>query len=317
MRKTKFNKFERIAGLFLLSTILGVCLVGLGAAIKQGWFDKKYYFTTIFENADGVHQGTLVQMSGLRAGAVSDVFLQDDNKIAVTFYILGKYRDRVRTDSRAQLIRPFVIGDRVLDVGVGSPEAPLLDDKSLIASVESFDLITMLSGKKLNNSLDRVAGLLQNLEGLVTAFLDKNRTESMVRIFDRLDPLLMNLNSMSLEMTKIGKQANKDQGVEKMMGELTLTLGEFNRILPELNRQSPHLAKDLSVLTQNLALMTKALGPALVSVEQDLPQSTKRLVEALDETVIMLKAMQKSIFMRANVEEVRSEEEKKRAPAAK
>jgi hypothetical protein len=31
----------------------------------------------------------------------------------------------------------------------------------------------------------------------------------------------------------------------------------------------------------------------------------------------MLKAMQKSIFMRANVEEVRAEEGKKRAPASK
>lgn len=317
MRNVKFNKFERIAGLFLLSTIVGVCLVGLGAAIKQGWFDKKYSYVAIFENADGVHQGTLVQMSGLRAGSVTDVHLRDDNKIAVKFYVLGKYRDRVRVDSQVQLVRPFVIGDRVLDVGVGSPEAPLLDESAEIASIESFDLMTMLSGKKLNSSIDRVAGLLQNLEGLITAFLDKNRTESMVRIFDRLDPLLDNMNKMSVEMTKLGLQANKNQGVEKMMGELALTLGEFNRILPELNRQNPNLAQDLSVLTQNLALMTKALGPAIVSVEHDLPQSTQKLVEALDETVVILKAMQKSIFMRANVEEVRSEEKQKREPASK
>lgn len=313
----KFNKFERIAGFFVLSTIVGVGLVGLGAAVKQGWFDKKYYFTTTFDNADGVHQGTLVQMSGLRAGAVDDVELKNDNSIAVRFYVLGKFRDRVRDDSRVQLIRPFVIGERVLDISPGAAQASLLKEDSFIGSHESFDLMTMMSGKKLNTTMQKLTGLLVNLESLVTAFLEKGRTESMVRIFDKLDPLLDNFNSMSREITKIGKQVNKDQGVEKLVTELNVTLLELNKVLPELNRQNPALAGDLAVMTQNLAVMTKTLGPAMQEVEHDMPQATKRLVEALNETVVVLKAMQKSFFMESNVKEVRQEEQKNRLPASK
>lgn len=316
MMKVKLTRFERVAGLFVLIAVAGVIAVGIGAAIKQGWFETKFYYTTTFENADGIHQGSVVQMSGLRAGAVDTVELKNDNTIEVRFYVLGKFSQRVKADSQVQLIRPFVIGERVLDVAAGSAESPVLADGSHVRAVESFDLMTMLSGKKLNSTIEKLTGLLGNLEGLITAFLDKNRTESMIRIFDRLDPLLKNLNAMSIEMTKIGQQANKDQGVEKLVGHLTLTLSELNKVLPQLNEENPELAKDLAVMTQNLAVMTRALGPAMESVEGELPQTSKRLVEALDETVVVLKAMQKSFFMRSSVEEVRKEE-MQRSPASK
>jgi phospholipid/cholesterol/gamma-HCH transport system substrate-binding protein len=67
-------------------------------------------------------------------------------------------------------------------------------------------------------------------------------------------------------------------------------------------------------MTQNLAIVTKALGPATKAVEGELPGASVRLIEALNETVVTLKAMQKSFFMRSNVEEVR-DEEAKRLPA--
>jgi phospholipid/cholesterol/gamma-HCH transport system substrate-binding protein len=50
------------------------------------------------------------------------------------------------------------------------------------------------------------------------------------------------------------------------------------------------------------------LGPATKAVEGELPGASVRLLEALNETVVVLKAMQKSFFMRSNVEEVKQEE---------
>jgi phospholipid/cholesterol/gamma-HCH transport system substrate-binding protein len=52
-------------------------------------------------------------------------------------------------------------------------------------------------------------------------------------------------------------------------------------------------------------------------VGPELPGASRRLLEALNETVVLLKAMQKSFLMRGNVREVREEEEAlRRAPAA-
>ncbi|MNL48442.1 hypothetical protein D3C87_1713010 [compost metagenome] len=60
--------------------------------------------------------------------------------------------------------------------------------------------------------------------------------------------------------------------------------------------------------------MTRALGPAMKEIEPELPGASVRLVEALNETVVVLKAMQKSFFMKSNVKEV-LEEEAQRLPA--
>lgn len=315
--KLKFNKFERVAGVFVLVAIGGVILTGVSAAIKQGWFEPKVHYVASFENADGIHQGTLVQMSGLRAGSVDSVELESDNKIRVGFYVLGKFQNRVRENSTVQLIRPFIIGERVLEVSVGSDQFPVIPAQTSVKSLETMDLMTLVSGKTMNSYLTKLGKILENMQVIVEAFADKSRAESMIRVIDRLDPLMKNLNIMSGEVIKLTKQANHDDNVQKLLGNLTVTTTEINRILPELNRQNPALAKDLAQMTQNLAVVTKAIGPAVKNVESELPGASVRLIEALNETVVVLKAMQKNFFMRSSVQEVKEEESNKRKPANK
>lgn len=315
MMKVKFNKFERVAGLFVMLAILGVILTALSAAIKQGWFEPKVRYTTTFENADGIHQGTLVQMSGLRAGAVETVELESDNRVRVGFYVLGKFQNRIRENSTVQLIRPFIIGERVLDLSVGTEQFEVIPAQSAVKSLETVDLMTLMSGKNMNSYLSKLGGILESMQVIMDAFADKSRAESLVRVIDRLDPLVKNLNTMSVEVIKLSKQATHDDGVQKLMGNLAITTKEINKILPELNEQNPDLAKDLATMTQNLATVTKALGPAMQAVEPELPGASVRLVQALNETVVVLKAMQKSFFMRGSVREVKEEEGTERLPA--
>ncbi|MGZ3747885.1 MAG: MlaD family protein [Pseudobdellovibrionaceae bacterium] len=318
--KNKFNKLERTAGLFLLIAIAGVVITGVSVAVKQGWFATKIYYSTVFENADGIHPGTLVQMAGLRAGAVEDVELQADNKIKVNFYVLGKFQQRIRQDSTTQLIRPFIIGDRALEISVGSETLPEIPQHQMIASNETLDIMSLLSDKSLGTHLAKLSSTLENLAHMVEALTDKDRTQSLVRIFDRLDPLLANIEVMAEEMTKLSRQATYKGNLQNVVSNLSVTTHELNTILPDLNRENPELAKDLAQMSKNLASLTKdfkVLGPALQSVGPDLPQATHRAVEALNETVIMLKAMQKSMFIRGSVQEVREEEARQRQPANK
>lgn len=299
----------------MLTAAGGVLLTALSAAIKQGWFEPKVYYTTTFENADGIHQGTLVQMSGLRVGAVETVELEHDNRIKVGFYVLGKFQTRIRENSTVQLVRPFIIGERVLDLAVGGDQFNVIPPTGTIKSLETMDLMTLMSGKNMNSYLSKVGGILESMQVIMDAFADRSRAESLVRVIDRLDPLVKNLNTMSVEVIKLSKQATHDDGVQKLVGNLAVTTKEINRILPELNEQNPDLAQDLAVMTRNLAVVTKALGPAVQAVEPQLPGASVRLVEALNETVVVLKAMQKSFFMRGSVREVKDEENSQRMPA--
>ncbi len=311
MMRVKFNKFERVAGLFVLVAIGGILFSMIGIAVKQGWFESKTPFRTVFESAEGLHTGTPVIMAGLRVGAVDSVELRADNKIEVEFRVFSKFSNKIRRDSQSQLVRPFIIGERILELTVGSPEAEAVELGGEVASAETVDLMTLLSGRRLGSALGEMGEMVKNLRFLAEAFLDKNRTADLVRIFDRIDPLLKNLNTMSMEVVKLSKQATKDDRFAIVMQELSITTRELNALLPEIKSRAPKMADDLEKLVANLAVLTessKVLLPALAEVAPDLPRSSRRAVEALDEAVVLLKAMQKSFMLRSNAREVREEE---------
>ena len=159
------------------------------------------------------------------------------------------------------------------------------------------------------------------MKTLAEAFLDKNRTQAFINMFDRVDPLLKNLNAMSVEVIKLSKQATKDENLGIVLSQLTTTTKELNKIIPDINEKAPNLAKDLATVVSNLAELTeqfKVFIPAIAEVAPDLPRSSRRALEALDEAVILLKAMEKSFLVRGNVQEVREEEAKQtRKPAGK
>jgi phospholipid/cholesterol/gamma-HCH transport system substrate-binding protein len=323
MNVVKFNKFERVAGLFVGMAMFGFVVALISVAVKQGWFDGKTYYHIAFKNADGVHSGTKVQISGLNAGSVDSVDLTNDNTVIVKFYILTKFQNKVRMDSKGQLIRPFVIGERVLDVSVGSLESTQLPAMATLESVESMDLMSLMSGKELGSYLSTMTGMMENLKFLANAFLDKNRTESIVKMFDRIDPLLRNLNVMSNEVTKLARQATKDEALGTVLAELSVTTKELNVIAAEIGKENPEAAKQIAQTLTNVASLTeefKVFIPALREVAPDLPKASRRALEALNEAVILIKAMEKSFFVRSNAKEVREEEaeaeaSKKRMPA--
>lgn len=311
MMNTKFNKFERVAGLFVLFAVLGAIVTAISVAMQRGWLAPKDQYHTSFENADGVHTGTSVQIAGIRAGSVEDVELGSDNKIHITFDVFKKFSDRIRQDSKAQLVRPFIIGDRVLEITVGKDNTPRIADNGSVESYETMDLMTIFSGRKLSDYLSTMAGLIDNLKILVNAFNDKTRTESFVKIFDQMEPLVVNLNTMSKEVVKLSKQATHHENLGNVLQNVTLLTNEINHMLPIVKQQAPALSHDLHRMILNLTQLTedfKLLTPTIVEVAPLLPKTSQRAIEALNEAVVLIKAMQKSMFMKSNVDEVRVEE---------
>ena len=73
-----------------------------------------------------------------------------------------------------------------------------------------------------------------------------------------------------------------------------------------MGHEMAQIIQNLNTLTTEFAKLT----PAINEIAPDLPRTTKRAVEALDETVVLLKAMQRSWLLRGNVKDVKDEEEK-------
>lgn len=313
---TKFNKFERVAGLFVLTAVVGSLVTAVMVAVKKGWFASKTSFETYMITADGIHPGTLVQISGLRAGAVDEVELVSADRIVVRFSVFDKFRPQIRKDSSIQVLRPFVIGDRVLEVGVGSEQEPELQAGETIPIKSSFDIMDLFSGKKLGPFLGTLEKFSENLRVLGEAFSDPERSRQFIKMFDRVGPLLANMNEMAQGVIKVTDIATRQKRLDILIGNLTNLTTELGQVVPAVVAEVPDLGKQLGQVVRNLNTLTfelQKLTPAIAAIAPELPKTSLRAVEALNETVVLLKALQKSFLLKGKVDEVREEE---RSPAS-
>lgn len=314
--KIRFNKFEKVAGLFVGLALLS-CVVGMAAiAIKNGWFARKVEFQTELESAEGVHDGSTVQIAGLRVGSVTEVDLQSNDKVLVRFEVLEKFKNKVREDSQVVMFRPFILADKVLEVSVGSEDSPVMKVGGMIPLQPTSDIMDMLSGKKMSTMLGSFDKMADSLRIVGQAFADPERTHSLVQMIDRLSPLVQNLNTMSVEIVKITSAANKQKRIESIISNLAQVSQTLDQMLPAFKQEVPDVGHQLGQIVKNLNVLTtefQKLTPAISAVAPDLPRTSRRAVEALDETVVLLKALQRSFLLRGNVEDVRKEEQRRPA----
>jgi len=319
--KTSFTKIERTAGLFVAIALVGCLLAGAVVAIKQGWFEPRDEFTTRFEHGEGIHPGTIVQMSGIRVGSVDEVNLTDDNQIEVKIRVAHSYSKKIKNDSTARVIRPFIIGDKVVDIVVGSREAPRLPDKAMLKSEDTMDIMDLLGGGKIGPYLTTIQHLLDNLKVVAEAFSDPERSKAIIGMFDEMLPTLKVVQNL-------GKQLTHKQNVGRAVANLADLTDEVTAMLPELRKMSsqiPEFGENTIKTMAQLQKLTEELNkfvPILTEISPQLPKATERGVEALEEAVIVLKAMQKSFLLSGKVDDVKREEaekaknkEKNRMPA--
>ncbi len=314
--KIRFNKFEKVAGLFV-GIAAGSCVVGMiGIAVKNGWLASKVSYQTELESADGVHAGTTVQIAGLRVGSVTRVDLMTNDKVLVQFEVLEKFKSKVREDSHVIMFRPFILADKVFEVSVGSEGSKEIEPGTIIPMLASTDIMDLLSGKKMGTMLGSFDKLADSLKIVGESFADPKRTQALVKMLDRLSPLVENLNILSVDLVKITGAATKEKRIEVILGNLTKFSQELETVLPAFAREAPDVGRQLGQIVtnvNNLTMELQKLTPAIGVIAPELPRTSRRAVEALDEMVITLKAMQKSFLLSGKVDEVRKEENRRPA----
>lgn len=316
--KVKFNRFERVAGLFVLGAVAGSIAMAVGIAIKRGVFEPKIELETSLKTADGVREGTLVSMQGLRIGQVTSVELVSASEVIVRFKMSREYEDKVRKDSVVRVVRPFIIGEKVLDVSIGDAASERIVAGDRLIAEPSADIMDLLSGRTLGPYLEMMGKLAENLRYVAEAFLAPERTRSLVRMFDDLAPLVKNASSLTREANVLLVGMNKKKQLQTVMGNLVTITSEINRVLPQFAQESPEMLSHLAKIAKNMAVLTDEIQktlPMMQKIAPEIPRASERALEALDETVVTLKALQKSFLLRGSAREVREEEAAKRAPA--
>ncbi len=169
----KERRFVIRAGMFVALAMVLAGFVILVIGKERRLFDKKLEYVGAFENVDGLELDSPVQLGGLEVGRVSGIsFSPDlgDKRIRVKVEVAEKFGSRIRTDSVARITSRGVLGDKAVDISLGSPEAPELKNGGELQTGSSGDISSLLkaSGEIVDNSV----AITRDLRQAVAAYTD-------------------------------------------------------------------------------------------------------------------------------------------------
>jgi phospholipid/cholesterol/gamma-HCH transport system substrate-binding protein len=157
-------------GVFILvglTAFLGM-VYALGA--RSALFEAKYTIHAEFTEVGGLTEGATVRLAGVQIGRVSDVHLpsQPGGKVRVDLSIAKRYADRVRKDSVARIETQGLLGDKIVEITVGTAGAPPVRPDDMITSRDPADLGQVVSegAQTVKDVAALAATLRETAEGL-------------------------------------------------------------------------------------------------------------------------------------------------------
>jgi phospholipid/cholesterol/gamma-HCH transport system substrate-binding protein len=151
MKRPSFISWEQLkVGLVIAAAlaILSVAVYRLGQAANL--FSRRYELFAYLANANGLAPGGVVYVAGQYAGTIKSIdFLPVDNdtlrNLRVRMAIDHALQDQVRSDSKAKIRTLGLLGDKVIDISIGTPRYSALRDGDTIAFAPSLDYEAVLA----------------------------------------------------------------------------------------------------------------------------------------------------------------------------
>jgi phospholipid/cholesterol/gamma-HCH transport system substrate-binding protein len=297
------NKRSIIVGIFifigLIIFIAGVLTLGG----KQKRFVSSITLTAIFTNVNGIQAGNNVFFSGVKIGTVSKIKFTDDAKVEVTMHIEEASQKFLHKNSLAKLSSEGFIGNKMIEILGGTPDAPQVEDGdqlAIAAALAPEDIMKTLQDNNKNilaitNDFKQVSsGILQG-KGAVGALL----TDSLLA--NRLRQMTVNLENASASTAKVTAAVSQYTGKLNNKGTLANELLTDTTVFSNLKSAVKSLqqtASTASDMTTNLKTTTNKLnsdknavgvllndeetGARLKSTVTNLESSTKKLDENME-----------------------------------
>jgi phospholipid/cholesterol/gamma-HCH transport system substrate-binding protein len=191
----------------------------------RGLWQAKVGYRTAFDDVAGLKPGAPVRMGGIDIGSVTGLGHSNnasDARAFVSMNINRKETARIKTDTVAHVVNKGLLGDKMIELTIGSNDSPLLDSSTLIPSEEPSDVLASANrvAAETEKAIHKLVPLAQELgdpkfaadikgsAADIHALLDSvvHGDGTMHRLFydrtqaDQLDQLLTHLNSTATHL---------------------------------------------------------------------------------------------------------------------
>jgi phospholipid/cholesterol/gamma-HCH transport system substrate-binding protein len=170
------------AGLFIALglVVAGVIVFVIGK--ERQLFEPKLRYTAAFDNVDGLALDSPVRLGGLQVGSVKKISFAtalSDQRIIVEMEVGNRFQERIRADSVARITGRGILGDKAVDISIGSPEKPVIPSGGELKTGTSGDISSLLkaTGEMVDNAVAITRDLRTGVESYTTPEIRNDVTE--------------------------------------------------------------------------------------------------------------------------------------------
>lgn len=229
MKRSSFITWDQLkVGAIILAAlaVLAVAIYKLGQAANL--FSKRYELVAFLPNANGLRAGGTVFVAGQFAGTIRSIdFLPVDNdtmrNLRVRMAIDASLQDQIRSDSKAKVRTLGLLGDKVIDISIGTPRHSVLRPGDTITVSPSLDYEAVLA--QVAGAVDDMVGLTRDMRKITGGIVEGRGTVGQLMtnraLYDQFVSTIGRANRM------LGKFENPNGTLAKMLDDPTL----YNRFV--------------------------------------------------------------------------------------
>ena len=254
-RKLRVGVFVLIG----LAAFLGM-IYALGARARL--FEPRFTVSAEFTEVGGLVEGATVRLAGVQIGRVSAVRLpsQPGGKVRVDMTIARQFGDRVRKDSVARIETQGLLGDRIVEISVGTAAAPPVRPNDLVASTDPFDI-----GRVMSES----AQVVKSIGTLADSLRETAQTLNQSKLIEEATATVQTARKVTDQVGRIVGEVERGKGwAHVLVYEEPVALRRVNELVT-----ATQLVLDR---------VQRGEGVAGVLTSEQSTASAKRLVAAMD-----------------------------------
>jgi phospholipid/cholesterol/gamma-HCH transport system substrate-binding protein len=249
----------RIGTFILVSLGVFFAIVYLLGA-RARYFESKYEIAAEFSEVAGLIEGATVRLAGVQIGRVTSVVLATNpgGKVRVTMTVARRFHERIRENSEARIATQGLLGDKIVDITPGTPEAPPVRPGATINAQDPQEMSRMFAEGA--RTLQAVSELATTLRAAADR-LDKGGT------FDDIGAAVKSARRITDEVEK-GKGwlhvlvYEEPEALRRLNGVLASTQQLISRAESGDNAVSVLLSKESAKSARALLAALDALGRA-------------------------------------------------------
>ncbi len=207
-------------------------------------FDRSAHVNTYFKNVVGLSVGADVMLAGVLVGYVDKIgfpsFGDKDpvsaGKVKVVLRIPDEKLAWIRTNSVARIDGKGLLGDKIINISLGTPEAMQIQNGGLLASIESIDFGDALA--KAQDVLTNVTGAVDAAKKFIEGFVAKGGDVALADTAQSIKSITGEIQSGSGLMHRLiySDKAGADfestlANLDKILSQGTDVVGNLNTII--------------------------------------------------------------------------------------